>query len=211
LSHNFRGSGQSSRTAQRCFRTGFLSRSGWDNTEARSIGPSGLVVGVSSQDTGENAGFVYDPPVGTFTDVTPPGSIYTIAQGINRFGRISGGAQDDSMGRYAFIWQQSSATNGASESMPFLERVQTWPDGFANARGVNDEGDIVGWTHSGGQTAGFVGSAARGYQLLVPPGGEAAGALVYCQGINNARQVACSVQDANANPLGSYLGSPQGE
>jgi hypothetical protein len=85
------------------------------------------------------------------------------------------------MGRYAFMWQQSSAAGGTSEPMPFLERVQTWPDTFANARGINDDGVIVGWTHSGGQTVGFTGSASRGYELLVPPGGAVAGALVYCQ------------------------------
>ena len=189
----------------------FFSRAGWDNTEARSISPSGLVVGVNSTDAGAYAGFLYDPATGTFTDVTPPGSIYTIAQGINSFGRISGSAQDDSLGRYAFVWQQSSPANGTSEPMPFLERVQTWPDSFANARGINDDGVIVGWTHSGAQTVGFTGSASRGYQFLVPPGGEVAGALVYCQGINNARQVACVLQDANANPLAAFLGSPQNE
>jgi uncharacterized membrane protein len=190
----------------------FFSRSGWQNTEARSIGPSGLVVGISYQDDqSEWAGFLYDPSAGTFTDVTPTGSIYTIAQGINRFGRISGSGQDDSLGRYAFIWQQSSATSGTLEPMPFLERVQTWPDGFANGRGINDDGVIVGWTHSGGQTVGFVGSASRGYQLLVPPGGEVAGVSSYCQGINNARQVGCVIQDANANPIAAFLGSPQDE
>jgi len=54
---------------------------------------------------------------------------------------------------------------------------------------------------------GFVGSASRGYQLLVPPGGNAPN-LSYCQGINNARQVSCIVTDANSNPLGGFLGSP---
>ena len=95
--------------------------------------------------------------------------------------------------------------------MPFLERVQTWPDVFANGRGINDDGVIVGWTHSSGQTVGFVGSALRGYQLLVPPGGEVAGVSTYCQGINNARQVGCVIQDANANPIAAFLGSPQDE
>ncbi len=192
----------------------FFSRAGWQNTEARSIGPSGLVVGISYQDdfavSGAIAGFVYDPSTGTFTDVTPPGSLYTIAQGINRFGRISGSGEDDFLGRYAFIWQQSAAPNGNLE--PFLERVQTWPNGRSNARGINDDGIIVGWTRSdGGPIVGFVGSASRGYQLLVPPGGEVAGAIIYCQGINNARQVACIVQDANANPVAAFVGTPQDE
>jgi hypothetical protein len=192
----------------------FFSRPGWDNTEARSIGPSGLVVGISSQDTGETAGFVYDPSAGTFTDVTPTGSLYTIAQGINKFGRISGSGDDgsqypDSVGRYAFIWQQNSLGNGALAAVPFQERVKLVVDGVTNARGINDDGVISGWVRSNGQTTGFVGNASRGYQLLIPPGGDAAGAASYCQGINNARQVICTVTDANTgNTLAVFLGSP---
>jgi probable HAF family extracellular repeat protein len=182
----------------------FFFRSGWQNTAARAVGPSGLVVGISYQDDQNTwAGFAYDPATGAFTDVTPPGSIYTIVQGVNRFGRIAGSGQDDS-GRYAFIWQQSASANRAL--VPFLERINV-ADGFANARGINDEGVITGWAHSGGLAVGFVGSASRGYQLLVPPGGNAPN-LSYCQGINNARQVSCIVTDANSNPLGGFLGSP---
>jgi len=182
----------------------FFSRSGWQNTAARSIGPSGLVVGISFQDDQSAwAGFLYDPSTGTFTDVTPPGSIYTIVQGINKFGRISGSGQDDS-GRYAFIWQQTASANG---NVPFLERVNL-ADGFANARGINDDGVIAGWTRSGGLTVGFVGNASRGYQLLLPPAGNTPGTSSYCQGINNARQVSCIVQDANGNTIAAYLGSP---
>jgi probable HAF family extracellular repeat protein len=185
----------------------FFSRPGWQNTEARSIGPSGLVVGISYQDSGEYAGWLYDPLTGTFTDVTPPGSIYTVVQGINRFGRITGSGQDDSLGRYAFTWQLGTSGVGATETVPFLERANL-ADGWANGRGINDAGVITGFTQSGGQTVGFVGSASEGYQLLVPPGGDAAGALTYCLAINNFRQVACVVQDALGNSLGAFLGSP---
>ena len=152
------------------------------------------MVGISYQDTGEYAGWLYDPSAGSFTDVTPPGSIYTIAQGINRFGRIAGSGQDDSLGRYAFTWQLGTSNGGTRELVPFLERV-TLADGFANARGINDEGIIAGWTRSSGQTVGFVGSASEGS---------------YCQGINNFRQVACSVIDAAGNSRG-FLGTPLGE
>jgi probable HAF family extracellular repeat protein len=188
----------------------FFSQPGWQNSAARSIGPSGLVVGISYQDDQNTwAGWVYDPSSGTFTDATPPGSIYTIAQGINRFGRIAGSGQDDSLGRYAFIWQLGTSGAGTAQLVPFLARV-TLGDSFANARGINDAGVIVGWTRSGGQTVGFVGSASEGYQLLVPPGGDAAGATSYCQGINNFRQVGCVVFDAAGNSRG-FLGSPLGE
>ena len=36
--------------------------------------------------------------------------------------------------------------------------------------------------------------------MLVPPGGGAAGATTYCQGINNFRQMACYVIDAASTP-----------
>jgi hypothetical protein len=189
----------------------FFSRSGWQNTDARGIGPSGLVVGISSQDdfaiSGAIAGFVYDPSTGNFTDVTPVGSFYTIVQGINKFGRISGSGQDDSLGRYAFIWQLSTLTRDDRKLVPFLDRIRI-ADGFANARGINDEGVITGWGHSNGQTVGFVGSSSRGYELVVPPGGDAAGASSFCQGINNARQVACVVQDPAGNSR-DFVGSPE--
>jgi hypothetical protein len=191
----------------------FFSRSGWQNTAARAIGPSGLVVGINySDDQSQWAGFVYDPSTGTFRDVTPSGSIYTIVQGINKLGQISGSGQDDSMGpdalgRYAFIWQQSASGNGAP--VPFIERIKV-PDGFAtNARGINDDGVITGWARSGVLTVGFVGSASQGYQLLVPPAGNVPGTSSFCQGINNARQVSCVMQDANG-PVAAYLGSPTG-
>src|SRR5438132_10451750 len=59
----------------------FFSRPGWDNTEPRSIGNSGLVVGTSFQDNFiDRAGFLYNPASGVFSDVTPPGSTFTIAQ-----------------------------------------------------------------------------------------------------------------------------------
>ena len=56
---------------------------------------------------------------------------------------------------------------------------------------------------------GFVGNDAHGFQLLIPPGGDAPGAFAGCQGINNARQVSCVVTDANGNTLAAFLGSPE--
>ena len=92
--------------------------------------------------------------------------------------------------------------------MPFFEQIRI--GGFAKARGINDAGVIAGFTDSGGQQLGFVGSASRGYQLLVPPGGDEPGAVTGCEGINNARQVACVVIDIAGNTRG-FLGSPLDE
>ena len=58
------------------------------------------------------------------------------------------------------------------------------------ARGTNEAGLIVGFLNSGG---GVVDNESRGFILVVPPGGDAAGAFAGCFGINNFRHVVCEV------------------
>jgi hypothetical protein len=186
----------------------FFSRPGWTNTEPRAIGNSALITGLSfNSDLVGDAGFLYDPASGTFTDVTPPGSTLTIAQGINKFGRIAGSGRQLGIGRYAFVWQQGQFEKGKHEFVPFLERSIVG-DGSTNGRGINDAGVIVGYTTSGGTSAGFVGNASRGYELLLPPGATDADALTTCQGINNDNQVVCAVVDVAGN-VHAFIGSPQ--
>ena len=69
-----------------------FSWAGWENTEPRSIGPQGLIVGWAfSTDGSRSADFVFDPATGAFTDITPPNAGYpSIVQGINRFARVAG-------------------------------------------------------------------------------------------------------------------------
>ena len=187
-----------------------FARPGWDFTEPRAIANSGLITGGTN--TGSTyAGFIYDPDTDTFTDATPPGSNVTIAQGMNTFGRITGNGQDSSLGRYGFVWQQGTITKGKRELQPFLVRLKV---GNAlvrtNARGINDSGLVVGFTtNPDGITGdGFVGSDARGYRQLVPPGGELPGNYTICEGINNFDQVVCLVGDSAFNPQGAFIGSP---
>jgi hypothetical protein len=189
----------------------FFSRPGFDNTEPRAISQSGLITGYSYQNTGETAGFVYNPGTGIFTDVTPPGdnARFTIAQGMNKFGRISGHAylQPAQLGfrRYAYIWQQGTL----GKRVPFLDRIRV-ADRDSSGRGINDAGITVGYTgRPDGTDVGFVGSDSRGFRLLVPPGGDAAGAGVICEGINNEREVVCLVQDSSFNVTGAFIGSPE--
>jgi len=185
----------------------FFSRPGWSNTEGRAIAQSGLVTGYNHDDTFTAcAGFVYDPATGVFTDATPPGSAgcFSAAQGMNAAGRITGdGRLPDGTGRYAFIWQQGTLVQGSRALAPFLSRLRIGDVGTA-ARGINDAGVIVGFINSGG---GFVGSDSRGFQLLIPPGGDAPGAFVGCEGINNFRQVVCGVTDTAGNNRG-FIGTP---
>jgi uncharacterized membrane protein len=184
----------------------FFSRPGWPNTEPRGIGNSGLVIGWSfNTNTGQSAGFIYDPATGTFTDATPPDSNLTIIQGINKFGRIAGNGLGPRT-YYAVIWQQQVATRGARKLANFLGQFQML-DGGTRARGINDAGVIAGFAFQGGRTVGFVGNISLGFQVLIPPGGDAAGAGTYCPGLNNLGQVVCAVTDA-AGAQHAFIASP---
>ena len=189
----------------------FFSRPGWNNTAARAIANSGLITGYSyTDDVSTTAGFIYNPATGTFTDATPPGSGtgFSLTQGMNVAGRIAGdGRLPDGTGRYGFIWQQGSLVKGTRQLAPFLTQFRI-ADGGTAARGINDAGFIVGFFDNSGSPAGFVGSDSRGFELLVPPGGDAPGAGVVCEGINNFRQVVCGVSDVNGNSVGEFIGTP---
>ncbi len=105
----------------------FFSRPGYVDTEPRGIGPSGLVTGVSYDSTGQSDGFLYDPSTGAFTDVTPPGSISTVIQGINAAGQIAGSGRNSfSLPVYGFIYQ-----DGTFSTFEIL-------DGRTRPRGIND-------------------------------------------------------------------------
>jgi hypothetical protein len=187
----------------------FFSRPGWENISARAIADSGLITGQSFNADGTNAGFIYDPDSDSFTDATPPGSTNTITMGMNRFGRITGSGEEPGIGRYGFVWQRRTITKGKRELRPFLARLKIDVDNTnppTNIRGINDSGVVVGFTTN--PAGGFVGNEARGYQRLVPPGGEVPGNVTFCQGINNFDQVVCDVTDSDINPLSAFIGSP---
>ena len=187
----------------------YFSLPGWDNTEARAISNSGLVTGYSYNDAGGYAGFVYDPAAGTFTDVTPPGSTFTIAQGISKSGRVVGNGQSGApLGRYAFTSQAVTNVKPSGDRVNFLGRY-TVGGGRTNARGINDDGVTSGFAVVDGLQVGYIGNDTRGYRTLVPPGGGVAGFTVACEGINNARQVVCSVLDTTLGVTRAFIGSPQ--
>jgi hypothetical protein len=185
----------------------FFSQPDWDNTSARAIANSGLITGFSSSaDLSTSAGFIYDPRTKTFTDATPPGSGtgFSTAQGMNASGRISGdGRLPDGTGRYGFIWQQSTVGKDGQQLVPFLAQFRIAAANTA-ARGINDDGLVVGFTNAG---FGFVGSDSRGFEMLVPPGGDVAGASTACSGINNLRHVVCEVTDTLGNNR-AFIGTP---
>jgi hypothetical protein len=168
-----------------------------------------LITGYNyADDLSTYAGFIYNAATNTFIDATPPGSGtgFSAVQGMNASGRITGDGRSAEQGRYAFAWQQQTIVKGTSTLMPFLARSQIAGANSA-ARGINDAGVIAGFSNPG-SPVGFVGNDARGFQLLVPPGGDAPGAGVACEGINNFNQVVCVVMDANGNPVGDFIGTP---
>jgi len=188
----------------------FFSRPGWDNTAPRAIANSGLITGYNfTSDQSSFAGFVYSASTNTFTDATPPGSGdgFSVTQGMNSDRRISGDGRSPDLGRYGFVWQQGPQVRGSRQLAPFLARLKLADEATA-ARGINDAGIIVGFTgRPDGTSVGFVGSDSRGFQLLVPPGGDAPEANIACEGINNFRQVVCQVADAAGN-VREFIGSP---
>ena len=187
----------------------FLSRPGWENTSARAIANSGLITGYNyTSDVSTTAGFIYNASTKTFTDATPPGSGtgFSVIQGMNADGRISGDGRSAELGRYAFVWQQGTIVKGGLALAPYLARF-TISDAGTAARGIDDAGVIVGFTASGGSTVGFVGNDSRGFRLLIPPGGDAPEAVTVCEGINNFQQVVCDVTDA-AGSTRAFIGTP---
>ena len=201
----------------------FFRQQGFTNTEPRAISNSGLITGYSYNDpTGvpqTTSGFVYNPAgAGTFTVVNGPEYVtgFSIVQGMNSSGRITGDSRlADPTQRYGYVWQLGPLGDGALTLAPFLARFTIGevgtgvrPAARTAARGINDAGDITGFTSQGGTNVGFVGSDAKGFRLLVPPGGDATGAVSTCQGINNARQVVCGVTDASSNTR-DFIGSPE--
>ena len=153
----------------------FFSRPGWEHTYGRMISNSGLVTGYSWDSvTGASAGYIYNPFTSTFTDISPAGSLFTIAQGINAAGQVVGSATIVPSGSNAFLREPGGSIT--------LFQIGSAP---TRARGINDVGLITGFVTVGGVTQGFVGSSG-GFQTLMVPGSDA----TFPEAINNAGQVA---------------------
>ena len=127
-------------------------------TSARGVNNRGLVTGFRDTAEGPRVGFIYDSRTETFTDIVP--SAVTIAHGINSKGEVVGsalfitglGADDpcgvpEAFGRYGWVRaRDGSVTFFLVNGLP------------TRARGINDAGDIVGWTIdlNTGEDKGFV-------------------------------------------------------
>jgi hypothetical protein len=171
----------------------FFSRPGWDSTYGRAIGPTGLVTGYSQDDTtGATAGYIYDPFSASYTDVTPAGSLFTIAQGINTAGQVVGSARMPGTGMNGFLRQPDGTFT--------LFQIGGVP---TRARGINDAGLITGFMRVGGVDQGFVGNSS-GFQTLMVPGSDA----TFPEAINNAGQVAGLYTTGGTIVFRGFLATP---
>jgi MYXO-CTERM domain-containing protein len=170
---------------------------GSNQTEARAINQNGFsVVGYYTDSvTGNSYGFGYNPATTVSTIINPPGSVFTIAQGVNTANQIVGSGNNGT-GDYGFLVQDG------------IFNTFQINGGITAARGINDTGLITGWTcqvAGGCGTSGmqaFVGTSS-GYQLLSAPGAVS----TYGEAINNLGQVAGSYTDALGNSHG-FIATP---
>src|SRR5258706_6507628 len=135
----------------------FFSRPGWDETVARAISNTNLITGYSQHDSdGSTAGFIYDPITSVYTDITIPGSLFTIAQGINVAGQVVGSA--------AGVPRGMAGLPSPPDRTITLFKIGTAP---TRARGINDVGLITGFMTVGAVNQRLAGNSGGFGTLIV--------------------------------------------
>ena len=127
---------------------------GWELEEARAINDRGLVTGWGWVN-GQRRAFLFHG--GTITDLgaLAPGRV-SRGLGLNNAGEIVGTGETGARGEHhAFVWRNGQMQDLNSE----MARNSGWE--LREARGVNDNGQIVGWGSIRGKEHAF---------LLVPDG-----------------------------------------
>ncbi len=171
----------------------FFSRPGWENTWGRMINDAGLITGYSTDALGgTTAGFIYDPFTSTYTDISPAGSLFTIAQGINAAGQVVGSAILPGSGANAFLREPDGTIT--------LFQIGSAP---TRARGINDTGLITGFMNVGPVVQGFVGNSG-GFQTLMFPGADG----TFPEAINNAGQVAGLYHTGGGTVTRGFIATP---
>jgi uncharacterized membrane protein len=171
----------------------FFSRPGWANTYARMVTNGGLVTGYSQDEAaGTSAGYIYNPFTSVFTDISPAGSLFTIAQGINNAGQVVGSAILAATGANAFLRQPDGSIT--------LFQIGAAP---TRARGINDMGLITGFMTVGGVNQGFVGTSS-GFQTLMVPGSDE----TIPEAINNSGQVAGLYRTGGGTVTSGFIATP---
>jgi hypothetical protein len=176
--------------------------------EARAVSPTGIVSGIFTDSVGNQEGYTYDPSTDTFTDINPPGSILTFAQGMNRAGQLAGSGLSIGGGHFGFIYQ-----NGAYSTFKISGELLT------AARAINDAGVITGYVQydpSPGNAflQAFVGTPSSGFQLLGDPAAGTAATIgssglagTFGEAINDSGQLGGEYIDPSGNTFG-FIATP---
>jgi uncharacterized membrane protein len=125
-------------------------------TEARAINNRGNIVGRTTSADGEaDMAFIYDSKRQTFSSFGIANSLFMLAQGVNNRDQIVGGALINENGAYAGSPSGFYAFLRQPGGELKVFRVNGLP---ARARGINDDGTIVGWLNdpASARIRGFV-------------------------------------------------------
>ena len=170
----------------------------YNSTQPRALSNSGIVTGYTFGSTGAvGPAFVYNPSGAAasgyapgFTEIVPElggePSIFTIPGAMNNVGQLVGSGIFPSAERYAFVYDPAATPSFT------LFRI----DGRSTAaRGINDNGQVVGFTtNTAGASVGFLFTSA-GHQIITCPGAYAAGGL-FPESINNDGVISGNAEDS---------------
>ena len=168
----------------------FFSYPGYSFTEPRALSNSGIVTGWAYNATLLGPAFVYNPggapgyPTGLTTIVPrlPSGTpaSFSIPGAMNAAGQFVGSTNFSNSVRYGFVYDPSWAAHGGTQAITLFQ-IQ---GRFTAARGINDNGAVVGFTRdAAGKFAGFL-QTSKGFQLIYCPELKAAG--IFGESINNS-------------------------
>ena len=182
----------------------YFSYPGKTHTYARSINAAGVVTGYAEDHdasgntiAGSNVGFIYDPASGLFTDVVVPGSVLTIAQGINTAGQVTGSARI--AGRTWGFLRNPDAT---------LNTFQI-DNHFTAVRGINNSGLATGFNYDAASNhmVAFVANSS-GRQLLRANDVDE----TFGEAINDSGQISGLFQhlnpDGSTTPSHGFISTP---
>jgi probable HAF family extracellular repeat protein len=145
--------------------------------------PTGVAYGVN--DLGQAVGyhstdhnqpflpFIYDKSSGLH-DIGSLGGGHGIARAVNNAAQVVGDSITSEGADHAFLW---SASAGMQDITP--------AEGFSQAEGINNHGEVAGWMETPGHDFAFIWRPTTGLAALGTLGGKNS----YGYGINNAGQV----------------------
>ena len=187
-------------TFRNCFvltgskKTALNDPNGVNGTECWGISKSGAIVGDYLDANNNDIGYL--DVNGTFTDIKPPKSVFTIAYGVNSSNTVIGYYLDKSGNSYGFLFDGTKYTK-------ITVKGGTTTEGF----GINDNGDYTVTTvESDGFTHSFLYSGGKSTEIVFPKYQQVA-----AHHINNNGQVSATIIDSNGNYFAGVYDSKKGK